>query len=296
MREVAEVQKELDAQRAQNKMPMSLAELGSDRDALRADYEAYQALPKEGQQEPEPEKEPEPEVEAKPEKAETEKKDFVPETPKPDEEKTVPYGALKEEREKRKELARKIKELEESFKQAAEDNKKLVELMSSKSDDEPITDYEKEILSLRKQLKVAMSKIDSFEKGQVQQRQVTEQDRLTALVNQTHTELAKDGFDGFDDFVPQVIKAMDDEDIPMEERTPATWKKVFKEVVYPKYIGKYKVDTKAEKKAEKEAEKKEASLIKSPGKPDAKKKDEEDTTPQAYARWREKLDLFNAPF
>ena len=98
--------------------------------------------------------------------------------------------------------------------------------------------------------------------------------------------------EGFYDFIPQVIKAMNDEEIPMEDRSPETWKRVYRDIVYPKYIGKHKV--KPDKKAEKEELKKEASLVKTPGKPEEKKK-EEDDTPESYAKWRQKQSFFHNP-
>jgi hypothetical protein len=290
MREVAEVQKEIDAVKGTSKMPQVLTELGSARDSIYDAFDQSGVPPKEEPKEPEPQKvEAEPKKETEPEKAE-----FVPDKPK-DEEKTVPYGALKEEREKRKELARKIKELEDSFKQAAEDNKKLVELMSSKSDDEPITDYEKEMLNLRKQIKLQQAELENLKRGQEQRSKVTEEQRITELVKSTDAELAKDGFEGFDDFVPQVIKAMNDEEIPMEERDPSTWKRVYKEIVFPKYVGKYKVIQKEDKKAEKEANKKEAALVKSPGKAVEPKKEDDDDSPESYTKWRQKQSFFHNP-
>lgn len=291
MRDAAEVRKEVDAVRAEHKMPLSLSDLGSERDSI---YEQFDNLtetpPEKESKEPEPEKVvAEPEKEKEPEKAE-----FVKEDKPTDEEKKVPLGALHEEREKRKALAKEVADLKESFRQAVEDNKKLMELMSSKADDEPITDYEKEMLSLRKQLKVALTEIDSIKRGGEKERQASAEQRLDSLAKQTDTELEKAGFEGFYDFIPQVIKAMNDEEIPMDERSPETWKRVYQDIVYPKYIGKHKVVKKEDKKAEKEELKKEASLIKTPGKPEEKKKEEEDT-PESYAKWRQKQSFFHNP-
>jgi hypothetical protein len=286
MRSVVEMAQEVEATKG-NRMPQLLSELGSERETL---YESLaEATPKEEPKEPAP-------VEAKPEKEpgkETDKAEFVPEDKPKDEEKTVPYGALKEEREKRKELSRRIKELEDTVKLAADDNKKLVDLMSSKSDDEPITDYEKELVNAKKQLRLMRDEIESFKKGQTQQKEVTENQKLTDLVKQTDSELTKEGFEGFDDFVPQIVKAMNDEEVPMEERNPATWKKIYKEIVYPKYVGKYKPTEKESKKAEKEANKKDASLITNPGKVEAQKK--EDDKPFNYTKWRSSQSIFNNP-
>jgi hypothetical protein len=165
--------------------------------------------------------------------------------------------------------------------------------MSSKSDDEPITDYEKELVNAKKQIRLMRDEMEAFKRGQTQQKDVTEQERLTALVKQTDSELTKEGFEGFDDFVPQIIKAMNDEEIPMDERNPDTWKRVYKEIVYPNYIGKYKVVSKESKKAEKETLKKEASFIMDPGKKEATKK--EDNEPFNYTKWRSSQSVFNNP-
>lgn len=288
MRSVVEMAQEVEATKG-NRMPQLLSELGSERDQIYESLSPTEVPPKEEPKEPKP-------VDAKPDKepgTEKDKAEFVPEDKPKDEEKTVPYGALKEEREKRKELSRRIKELEDTVKLAADDNKKLVDLMSSKSDDEPITDYEKELANAKKQLRLLRDEIEAFKKGQTQQKEVTEQQKLTDLIKQTDSELTKEGFEGFDDFVPQIIKAMNEEEIPMEERNPTTWKKIYKEIVYPNYVGKYKPTPKESKKAEKEASKKDASLIMDPGKVDAKKK--EDDKPFNYTKWRSSQSIFNNP-
>ena len=140
MRDAAEVKKEVDAVRAEHKMPLSLSELGTERDALYEQFDNLaEATPKEEPKE-QPKEEPKEEPKAEPEKAE-----YVKEHKPTEEEKKVPLGALHEEREKRKALAKEVAELKASFQQAVEDNKKLMDLVSSKSDDEPITDYEKDI-------------------------------------------------------------------------------------------------------------------------------------------------------
>jgi hypothetical protein len=82
----------------------------------------------------------------------------------------------------------------------------------------------------------------------------------------------------------------------MEERNPATWKKIYKTIVYPNYVGKYKPtkeEVKESKKSEKEANKKEANLIMDPGKAEAKKK--EDNEPFNYTKWRSSQSVFNNP-
>lgn len=253
-------------------MPLLLSEAETERDAI------YAALAKKPEPPPEPEERPEDEAE---EKAE-EKAEFIPEEKPQEEEKTVPYGALKEEREKRKELARRVKELEDAFRQAAEDNKRLTELLSAKPDEEPITDYEKEMLSLRKQLKAALAEIESMKKSVERDRQAASEAQIKTLVERTGEELAREGYEGFQDFIPQVVQAMRAEGIEAADETPEIWKRVYKEQVWPKYIGKYKPS----KKAEKEELKKEASLIKSPGKTETPKKEEE-WTPKTYAQWRQ---------
>lgn len=265
-------------------MPQLMSEVSSERDAI------YDVLTKRPEPQPENEEQPKEDSQGiKPEDSQeepkAEKAEFVKEEQKTqDEEKTVPYGALKEEREKRKELSKRVRELEEAFRQAAEDNKKLVESLKGSSDDEPITDYEQEIMSLRKKLKVALTEIDSVKKSNERSREVSSQERLEAIARQTDSELSKAGFDGFYDLIPQVVNAMNEEGIPLEERNPDVWKRVYQETVYPKFIGKYR--PKESKKEEKENAKRDASLIKTPGSPGSKKKEEE-WNPKTYAQWRQ---------
>lgn len=280
MRSVEEMAKEVDATKG-NRMPQLLSELGSERD------EVYEALSTKPEVPPvEEPKEPEAPVETK----EPEKSEFVAEPPK-EEKKVVPLDALHEERARRKELSKRVKELEDTVKLQMEDNKKLLEALQ-KPDDEPITDYEKEMLSLRKQLKMAMGEIENFKKAQVKDREVSAQERLEAMAKATDSELSKDGFDGFYDFIPQVVKAMNDEEIPLEDRSPDTWKRVYREVVYPKYVGKFKQVAKDTKKEEKKELKKDASLIKEPGKAEAKKKEDDDFD---YMKFRSRQSFFNNP-
>mgnify|MGYP001198460324 CR=1 FL=1 len=273
MKEVAEIKKEADEQRGEgSRMPSLLSEVESERDAI------YAALAKKPEPPPEPEERPEEKAEEKVE----EKAEFVPEDKPQDEEKTVPYGALKEEREKRKELARRVKELEEAFKQAAEDNKRLAERASAQSEEEPITDYEKELISLRKENRAMRDELKALKASIDRDRQAASEVQIKTLVERTGDELAKEGFEGFQDFIPQVVQAMRAEGIEAAEETPEIWKRVYKEQVWPKYVGKYRPS----KKAEKEELKKKASLIKSPGKTEPPKKEEE-WTPKTYAQWRQ---------
>jgi len=273
MKEVAEIKKEADEQRGEgSRMPSLLSEVESERDAI------YAALAKK----PKPPPEPEERTEEKAEEKVEEKAEFVPEDKPQDEEKTVPYGALKEEREKRKELARRVKELEEAFKQAAEDNKRLAERASAQSEEEPITDYEKELISLRKENRAMRDELKALKASIDRDRQAASEVQIKTLVERTGYELAKEGFEGFQDFIPQVVQAMRAEGIEAAEETPEIWKRVYKEQVWPKYVGKYRPS----KKAEKEELKKEASLIKSPGKTEPPKKEEE-WTPKTYAQWRQ---------
>ena len=283
MREAADVTKDLaELKQPGSGMPRLMSEMGAERDEVYDSYEAPETPPAEEPKEPE--------VKEDAETPEPEKAEFVKED-KPKEEKLVPLDALHEERAKRKALSSEVKELKGNLSQLMEDNKKLMELMSDKSTDEPITDYEKELVNAKKQLKLMNEKITAFERSQKSQSEKTEAETLTALIKATDAELAKEGFEGFDDFVPQIIRAMNEEEIPPEDRNPATWKKVYKEIVWPKYIGKFKQDPKESKKSEKEALKKDASLSKSPGKVDAKKEDGDDMT--SYMKMREKFSFMN---
>jgi hypothetical protein len=277
MRSTEEMAKESnDLKTFGSKMPQLMSEVGTEREQVYEAFEKAEVPPTEDPKEPE--------IKAEAEKKEPEKAELVKE--EITEEKKVPLGALHEEREKRKALSSEVKELKGNLAQLIEDNKKLMELMSTKESDEPITDYEKELVNLKKQNKVLSEKLSMIERGQVQEKQKTEADKLTELVKKTDSELATEGFEGFDDFVPQVIKAMNEEEIPMEERTPATWKRVYREMVFPKYIGKYKVTTKESRKAEKEDLKKDAGLVKSPGRTETKPKEEDDYI--SYMKMREK--------
>ena len=288
MRESADVTKEInDLKQPGAMMPRLLTEMGSERDAIYDSFESAEAPPKEEPKEPE--------VKADAETKEPKKAEFVKEEIKTEEEeKKVPYGALKEEREKRKALSSEVKELKSNLSQLIEDNKKLMELMSSKSDDEPITDYEKELVNLRKQNKMLAEKLNTIERSQVQREQKATNDSLMEQVRKVDKELAAEGFKGFEKLKFQVIEAMDAEEIPPEDRNPTTWKRVYKEIVYPELFGEFQKALKESKKEEKEALKKDASLVKSPGKADAKKEAEDDLS--EYWKMREKFSFMNRAY
>ena len=214
---------------------------------------------------------------------------------KPDEQKYVPLPALKEEREKRKELAAEMKELKRQQELLMEDNRKLMEVLSAGSKHEETPDYSdpddivKEVISLRKKVEDQAKTINEF-KGSYdagETRKVAES--YEAMAKKAADELSAEGYPGFLDITEAVAKDLKAEFEETEDKavfTPDGWKRVYKEKTYPRIFGTV-VQTavekaKADKIREKEELKEKAKLSGTPGSPskeeappDAPKSDED---------------------
>ena len=264
--------------------------MSSDRDAI------YESLASLGNAQPAPEVPPkeEPKPEAPPAEVaqETKAEEAPAEVVKPETEKTVPYPALKEERDKRKALQSEVNTLKEQMQQMLEANKKYVEMLEEKQPEAPISDYDAELISSRKKVKSLESEINSMKQEFVEYRKLREQDVAARTQQETDRkarevdkELATDGFKGFYKHIPQVVFAMDQEGISPEDRTPETWKRIYKSVVYPDVFGDYV--PKQDKVTQKEALKAEAAkVVKTSGKPDVEPKKEADWTFDEYVKWQ----------
>lgn len=220
------------------------------------------------------------------------------------EEKTVPYGALKEEREKRKKLSTKVDELQEQIKQLIDDNRKLMETFKPPEKKEPpeeepeIADYDSEIIALRKKVRQLETTLQSTSTTVQTDIQARKNQDLEARAKRVDAELEKDGFPGFYDLIPQVINKLHELKDP-RLFTEEGWAKVFKEHVYPNVIGK-RIPKKEDpppppdKKQEKVSLKKDLKMVTSPGRPpeSPKGEDEKDWSYDSYLKMRNSHSVF----
>lgn len=284
----------------------------SERDAIYADFEKTQnteAAGEDAEATPEEEAEGEEEVgpegedtEPAPEDAEGEDEDPAPEK---DEEKTVPLGALHEEREKRKGLSKEVIELKDQVKTLIEDNRKFME-QPAKSETETADfsklleegNLEDAMLALHKEnqsLRQGQSDLKANDSKRTEHDLVAEQaiqhENFNTQVASIASDLEKEGYPGFDMFVDKMnveldsMIAEDPDNVSLDNE--AGYKRIYKEKVFPKvkavFAGQVKDDAFAKKKALKEK----ANLGKGSGKPGkGEKKDDDTWTFDDYTKMR----------
>lgn len=245
----------------------------------------------EGKEEPQPEETPEPET----------KKEEVKEVTKT-EDKTVPLGALHEERQKRKELQAEVVELKQQVKNMLTERKGKEEY-----EEEYIEDYDAELIKLKKQNQTLKAEVDSIKAKDTQSEVEKKQTAFLNKVNKVHEELQLEGFDGFEKCTPMIrqyihslIMQEPDSQEYIEGRklldvdTPEGWKKIYKEEIYPsikEIINQKKTEELIDERIER---KKKAALSgSSGGKPVQKKKEDiNDLSPEEmkkrYIQMRQK--------
>lgn len=206
----------------------------------------------------------------------------------------VPLKALQEAREEMKSLKKELTDLRDQNKILLNDLKDKFE-KSNMSDSEPvISDYDKELLQLRKEIKELREKDSDRDKVSEAEKQRQAQEKMKADLRQTHTDLEKEGFEGFEEFVPLVAaelqrRAAADPDDAVQLDNPEGWKKIFKTVVYPKIMARSKQKATEDKIKEKEELKKDAGLLMPGGAPPvAPTQKEEEYSFEAYLADRNK--------
>ena len=230
-----------------------------------------------------------------------------------EEEKTVPYGALHAEREKRKEIQKIVGKLEGQVAELIADNKAFMEQGKKADIDE--TDLEalvdegnfddvlKLALKQNKEMKVRMSKLENNEGKRTQADEQTaheaKQDKAAKHISKLTKTLEEEGFPGLDMFVPEVNKELDRlvEDDPDNESldNDEGYKKIYREHVFPKFkkmfAGQEKADT-----FEKKRNLKKKANIGGGGKADPKTKEKdvnELSNDEMYADYKKQRALYS---
>lgn len=164
---------------------------------------------------------------------------------------TVPYGALHEEREKRKAVQRENDELRKQVEQLIADNRSFME-----------GNYTEDNKTERE-----LNEIKQHIQRQEREKAALQLEREIDHVDQT---LETRGFPGFKEFGRDYIlgyfNRLGDPDLIQPLDNPQGWAKIFLEDVYPRISKVVKARDNAEIKSGKIEAKKQASLVTSPGK------------------------------
>jgi len=235
------------------------------------------------------------------EKEEKEKKSKVAVKEQSDE-KTVPLGALKEERDKRKALQTEVRSLKAQINANIEKQQKAIKASTEKkeTEGEEIEDYDSELLALREQIAELKKKISDREEVDEHNAASKRIEDVNVKASNVNQELEKEGFPGFSANKPLVIAhlnqlAQEDPNFSAISRgvllheldNPAGWKKIYKEVIFPDMQKAVLGNDKDELIAAKKKLKKQAQLSgNSGGKPQPKSEKEEKWTNNDYIKLR----------
>lgn len=206
--------------------------------------------------------------------AEQEVKETAPDTSevedKLEKQDTVPYGALKEERELRKTANARVSELEGQLHQVLQDVKTLHEENARLKDTSGDDEFESEGDSkLRKELNELKLWKQSLENDKKKETQKAEIDKAVQMWTELDKELASEGFPG-----AYMVRGAIQEEMfkqhkagkPIQDvNTEANAKKIYKEIIFPKISSQFVEFDKAKTLAEKTQLKTKANLSDSPG-------------------------------
>lgn len=281
------------------------------RDALYEQYQKANNPEPEKKVEPEPKKEeaaPEPEKKEPPAEPEPKIPD-TPETPakkeptEPEPKKDVPHALFHEEREKRKALAARLKEVEDrekaylddlqKFKTETENLRKKPPLPEGPLDD--VDGFVKKQAEKISELETEISKIKNIETNRSTVEEKRKQDDFSRKIQEdvakTNVSLEAEGFPGFEMFKDQVgqevLKLIAEDPLNKDVyANPDGWKRLYKERVYPSIKSVFTKDKKGEKEKLKEK-----AALEAPSGADAqekKSKEGSDWTKEDYFAWRQK--------
>lgn len=205
-------------------------------------------------------------------------------------EKTVPLGALHEERERRKALQKDVEDLRTKFNQLMDDNQKLMEKKPDTQEvglTDDLTDYEDPVV---KKLYQQVKALTEFKDKTVAEMQVNASDseakQVETDINTADRELKEEGYPGFSiarEMVKEKLRKLPDTELRELDNLEG-WKKIYREECWPD-IKKTFVPVETSDNTEKKiALKEKAGLVAGPGKkpPDPKSEDAK-TEEQRYA-------------
>ena len=238
----------------------------------------------------EPKVETEAPAEAKPEPEKVEEKTAAPPEKvepvkaeaqeKPKEEKTVPYNALHEERLKRQAEQRVRKDAEARAKALEEE---LERLKSQQPQNDEITDYEKELIDLKREQKAMKTVLEQEQVIKQENARKSAYDQFNNVMAEIDTELKSEGIAGFslakNEVAEEIKRLLEEDESNHVIDNKEGWKKIYQEKFYPKFREEFMSVEKERETSEKKELKRGAALGTIPGKAPAKAKSVDDLSP-----------------
>ena len=211
------------------------------------------------------------------------------------EEKTVPYGALKEERDKRKAAQKQIDELQDRLQNVLSDFQNYVK-KDNQQQEEPavIDDYDKEIIELKKVVQRQTDELKALRGNFQSEQQKMAKAEFDKRLDAVDSELLKEGYPGFNQFIGHVKQALsqiaeEDMDEAKSLDNPEGWKRIYKERVFNNLSTIFTTKQLADKRSDKESAKKEAqSVVTNPGKGLPEKEKSSEWSYDDYVKLRSK--------
>jgi len=194
--------------------------------------------------------------------------------------KTVPIDALHEEREKRKDLQRA---LDNTNRQLLEVQQSIKQAQSEKEAGIPPEDeYERKEWERDREISALKKRVATNEQANQQRTQDQERKNLIDRIDLVDKELGEEGYSGFKNFTPLITQELNtliaDDPANRSLDSQEGWKKIYKEIVFPRAKKMFLKQDKNRIFAEKTRLKEKANLSASPGKSakQKEKKKEED--------------------
>lgn len=211
------------------------------------------------------------------------------------EEKTVPYGALKEERDKRKAAQKQIDELQDRLQNVLSDFQNYVK-KDNQQQEEPavIDDYDKEIIELKKVVQRQTDELKALRGNFQSEQQKMAKAEFDKRLDAVDSDLLKEGYPGFNQFIGHVKQALsqiaeEDMDEAKSLDNPEGWKRIYKERVFNNLSTIFTTKQLADKRSDKESAKKEAqSVVTNPGKGLPEKEKSSEWSYDDYVKLRSK--------
>ena len=215
---------------------------------------------------------------------------------KPEDVRTVPYGALHEERMKRKDLQLELDDMKAKVDQLMSDNVKLMSKGKEPSEDEYQPVYRTELSELRTENLRLKNEIDSINKRfQVEDQEKASQ-RLERLISEVDKIESDAGRPGFASIGRHIVlarineMAREDPELASSYQNTDGWRKIWTEE-FPKVKQQFVIQDKKELFDQKKQAKEGAELITSTGKAPTKEATTLEWDWNKYLEMRQKLNL-----
>ena len=214
---------------------------------------------------------------------------------KPDDIRTVPYGALHEEREKRKGLQREVEDLKSKMNQLIQDNVNLIH-KTPKEEETYEPALKSELFALRQEIARLQEKNATVEQRFQADDQERLRERTERLIDEVDKIEADAGRPGFRAIGQHLVRArltqiaQEDPDLVTAYQTPDGWRKIWAEE-FPKVRGHFVQQQTKEILDQKKQAKTGASLVTTPGKSPSQSTPQKEYSWDDYLKERQKVSI-----